>query len=352
MTITPLLTTLVIVVPLMAASLLTRQMRLYAMRKGQLDRPNARSSHVQPTPRGGGISFVVTTLVATIVIALLDAMPAALALGMVVGGALVAGVGFLDDRRGVAARWRFLTHFAAIAWLLWVLDGWNGQLLGNSSDTLRALLFGVALIGGVWLINLTNFMDGIDGTQALTACAGIAACSMLRTETASSALLPLALAAGVMGFLRWNWPPARIFMGDAGSGFLGFCFATLAIDAAITDPPLFWCCLILLGVFITDATVTILRRQLRGERVTEAHRTHGYQHAARRWGGHRPVTLTVAIVNVAWLLPCAVLTAMDVLRGPMALAVAYAPLLVLALWAKSGAPERPRSDTAPIRHTS
>lgn len=343
-----------VLLSLIAAAVLTHQMRRYALRAGQLDRPNARSSHVVPTPRGGGVSFVVTTLVATAVVGLLRAIPGALALGMLVGGTLVAGIGLLDDRRGVPARWRFLIHLTAIGWLLWTLDGWNAGLLASTGDGVRALLMGVAVVGGVWLINLTNFMDGIDGiagTEALTTCAGIVACSLLRGAHPGAVVLPLALAAGTLGFLLWNWPPARIFMGDAGSGFLGFCFATFTFDAAASDPQLFWCCLILLGVFITDATVTIIRRQLRGERVTEAHRTHGYQHAARRWGAHRPVTTTVALVNVLWLLPCALLAASDRLSGPVALLCAYAPLLVLAGWARSGAAEAVAGDLAAGRQS-
>src|SRR5690606_30192313 len=111
-------------------------------------------------------------------------------------------------------------------------------------------------------------------------------------ETASLTDLPLLmLAASVLGFLAWNFPPARIFMGDAGSGFLGIALGILSLQAAWIAPTLFWAWQILLGVFVVDATFTLLRRLLRGEKVYEAHRSHAYQYASRRFGRHLPVTL-------------------------------------------------------------
>jgi Fuc2NAc and GlcNAc transferase len=333
---------LLLIVPLAVSYALTGWMRQYAIRAGQLDRPNARSSHVQPTPRGGGVAFVATTLTAILVLLLRHELPLRLGAALLIGGALVALVGLIDDRRGLAARWRFLAHLAAIAAVLLLLRSWDASLLASMAPSMRVALLAAALVGGVWLINLTNFMDGIDGiagTEAVTACVGAATCSVVAGAPEGMTLVPIALAAGAFGFLLWNWPPARIFMGDAGSGFLGFCFAALTFFAAQQVPPLFWCWVILLGVFVTDATVTIVRRRLRGERVTEAHRTHGYQHASRRWRGHRPVTLVVGAVNVAWLIPCAVLVASGRVAGPLGAVLAYAPLIGLALWARSGAPE-------------
>jgi Fuc2NAc and GlcNAc transferase len=125
-------------------------------------------------------------------------------------------------------------------------------------------------------------------------------------------------------------------MGDAGSGFLGIMLALLSVQAAKIEPQLFWMCLILLGVFIVDATVTLGRRVLRGEKFYEAHCSHAYQYASRTLGAHRPVTLAIGAINVFWLLPVASLVALKKMDGVWGLTVAYAPLLWLALYFKAG----------------
>jgi Fuc2NAc and GlcNAc transferase len=191
----------------------------------------------------------------------------------------------------------------------------------------------------VWLINLTNFMDGIDGvaaTEAVTVSLGGALATLLVARDDPQWIAPLILAGSSLGFLAWNWPPARIFMGDGGSSFLGLMFGVLSLHAAHRTPALFWSWMILLGVFIVDATVTLTRRTIRGDRVYEAHRTHAYQHAARRLGAHRPVTMTIAVINVAWLLPLAALVARGSLPDVVGVLVAYVPLVVAAIWLGAG----------------
>src|SRR5690606_17291136 len=189
----------------------------------------------------------------------------------------------------------------------------------------------------VWLLNLYNFMDGIDGiasVEAICVALGGALVYLLSVSASGVAasggwLPPVLLAAAVAGFLVWNFPPARIFMGDAGSGFIGIVLGVLSIQAAAMQPALLWCWLILLGVFVVDATQTLLRRLLRGEKVYEAHRSHAYQFAARACGRHLPVTLAVLALNVLWLLPVAVLVALGWLDGALGMLIAYAPLLLL-----------------------
>ena len=134
----------------------------------------------------------------------------------------------------------------------------------------------------------------------------------------------LTLAAATAGFLRWNWPPARIFMGDAGSGFLGVLLGALTLVAGTVSPALLWSCAILAGVFVVDATTTLMRRIVRHEKFYHAHRSHAYQHAARRYG-HLRVTVAVAAINVLWLLPWALLASRGTLHGAVALALAYNP---------------------------
>lgn len=138
----------------------------------------------------------------------------------------------------------------------------------------------------------------------------------------------------------WNFPPAKIFMGDAGSGFLGLVLGLFSIQAAWIKPQFFWSWLILLGVFIVDASWTLARRFLRGEKVYEAHRSHGYQFASRHFGAHKPVSLGIAAINVVWLLPIALWVGLGNLEGLTGLILAYSPLILLAIQFKAGAKEQ------------
>ncbi len=194
----------------------------------------------------------------------------------------------------------------------------------------------------VWMLNLTNFMDGIDGiasVETITVCMRSAAIiASVASPDARLWLAPVVLASATLGFLVWNWPPARIFMGDVGSGFLGLMLAVLALEAGWAAPRLFWSWVILFGVFVVDATVTLFRRVARGERFSEAHRSHAYQHVAARRGAHRPVTVAVGAINLCWLLPIALLVALGRLDGLVALAVAYIPLIVVAMRMGAGKP--------------
>jgi len=323
---------------LLVSLLMTAGLRHYALKRNVIDVPNARSSHTIPTPRGGGVAIVVSFLLAMTVLMFTGTAHVHTLIGLVGGGALIAAVGFMDDHGHIPARWRLLGHFLAAGWIL----AWMGGLppvnvLGWVVDLGLAgtLLAAVYL---VWMLNLYNFMDGIDGIasiEAITVCLSAAGLYGL-TGLGQHAVLPLLLACSVAGFLYWNYPPAKIFMGDAGSGFLGILLGGLSIQAAWVSPQMFWCWLILLGVFIVDSTYTLVRRLLRGDKVYEAHRSHAYQFAARRYGKHLPVTLGVAVVNVCWLLPIAVGVALGALDGLLGVAFAYAPLIVLAVRFRAG----------------
>jgi Fuc2NAc and GlcNAc transferase len=319
--------------------LLTAALRKYALSRGVIDVPNLRSSHHTPTPRGGGLAIVASFLLGVAAAAALGTLPTAMTLALISSGAITAAIGFLDDHAPLPARWRLAAHFLAAAAALASLGGMvEISILGIAISGWVAQVFGALLI--VWLLNLYNFMDGIDGiagVEAVTVCAGAAATAFL-VGYPDGALACLLLAGASAGFLVWNYPPAKIFMGDAGSGFLGVALGVLAVDAARYAPQLFWCWLILLGSFIVDATVTLLRRLIRLERVYEAHRTHAYQHASRAFG-HRPVTLAFGAINLLWSLPLALSVAAGWLPGDLALVIAWLPLVALALYWRSGQPE-------------
>ncbi|MHB0765460.1 MraY family glycosyltransferase [Stutzerimonas sp. NM35] len=333
-----------IVAAFVAAFGLTAVLRRYALRRQLLDVPNGRSSHVVPTPRGGGVAIVAVVVGLLPVLWLYEAVNASLVWALFGAGLAVALLGFADDHGHIAARWRLLGHFVAAMWAMFWLGGlpaltlfgmtlepgWLGNLLG--------LLF------LVWMLNLYNFMDGIDGlasVEAISVCLGVLVCYALAASSdgARQGDFELLLAAAVAGFCCWNFPRARIFMGDAGSGFLGIVLGILALGAAWVVPQLLWSWLILLGVFIVDATFTLLRRLLRGEAVYQAHRSHAYQAAARRFGRHVPVTVAVGLINVGWLLPWAAWVASGGVEGATALVIAYLPLLCLCIRFHAGAAE-------------
>ena len=254
-------------------------------------------------------------------------------------GALVAVLGFLDDRGHIAARWRLLAHFSAAAWGLYCLGGMPLVLAFGESSYVANLL---AVFYLVWLLNLYNFMDGIDGLasiEALSVCLGGGLLILLQPLASGDWVGLALLAVAVSGFLVWNFPPAKIFMGDAGSGFLGIALGLFSLHAASIAPQFLWSWLILLGVFIVDATWTLLRRFGRGEKVYEAHRSHAYQYAARHYGSHKTVSLAVAAINTFWLLPLALWVGLTKLHPLLGLLLAYLPLLSLAIYFRAGTRE-------------
>ncbi len=307
--------------------LLTGWLRRYALHRGLLDTPNARSSHLQVTPRGGGLGFVLVYLglmLLDLVIPLPGLAPlASLFLALLPGAGLVALIGFIDDHRDLPAKIRILVHLAAAVWALWVLgsppvvifdwvapSGWWLSLL--------------AVLALVWLLNLYNFMDGIDGIASLEAVSvllGASLIMLLNRGAPDQAAWLLFLATAVTGFLLWNWPPAKIFMGDAASGFLGFSLGVFACYTAQGESITLWSWIILLGLFVVDASWTLLMRMRRGEVWYKPHAQHAYQIQARqaqalflakglepqlaRARAHKRVVLQGVLINLLWLTPVA-----------------------------------------------
>jgi Fuc2NAc and GlcNAc transferase len=317
----------------------TRLVLRHAVRTNMIDVPSRRSSHEVPTPRGGGAGIVVAYIAAMVVLTSLHRLDIRLALALLGGGALMAFVGFLDDRNSLSARFRIVIHFIAAIWVVNVLAN-SPAVLTQTWDFAGSWIGRAAVvIGLVWVSNLFNFMDGIDGIAASEAVFALAAGACLHWYLGGDPGLTLAmilLAAATLGFLRWNWPPAKIFMGDVGSGFLGIEIGVFGLASSQSGVLNWGVWMILGGVFIVDATVTLLRRIWRGDRWFEPHRTHAYQHLARRWGSHGRVTAAVSVVNACWLFPLAWVAATQPRLAYAVLAVALAPLLGLAVLYGSG----------------
>ncbi len=314
------------------ALVLTYLARRLALKRRILDLPNERSSHQQPTPRGGGAAVVLVFLGLLIAFWSTGVLDARTGLGLALGGGIIALVGFLDDLSHVPVRWRLLCHFGSAAVVVYAVGGLPPLVFWGEAVNLGWAGHLLAVLGLVWLLNLYNFMDGIDGiagVEAVTAAFTLGFLLWLEGWPQLATLL-FCLGAANAGFLCWNLPPARIFMGDVGSGFVGLMLGALGLLAAAVSPAYFWAALILLGVFMVDATITLFRRLGRGERVYQAHRSHAYQYAARRFGSHRPVTLAVALINLLWLFPLALAVQQGWLPGALGLLLAYAPLGILA----------------------
>jgi Fuc2NAc and GlcNAc transferase len=334
---------LIAIVVIIATAILTGLIRYYALAKQVLDIPNQRSSHTTPTARGGGLAIVLIFSAATIYLLYKQVLNPHwfLALNSTL---LVAGIGFCDDHKPVAARWRFLTHVIAAATALYFLDGIHWTLLPIPFDILahRTLInpgwlgFLPGLFLLVWFLNLFNFMDGTDGIAASEAVF-VSAALALYLHAMDPILYKLAviLAAASLGFLLWNWPKAKIFMGDVGSGFLGLLLGILILMAAQQSPVLLYCGAILFGLFIVDATYTLTVRFFNGQKWYEAHCSHTYQHAARRYG-HLRVLMASWVINLCWLLPVSLLVYKHPPYALLGLLTAYLPLLYLAYRFKAG----------------
>ena len=315
--------------PAFLLSLLGTRALIPLLRRRVLDRPNERSSHTTPTPRGGGIALVGAVLIVWLGLTATGHLPPALPI-IAAAGLGLAAVSWLDDLRGLSPAVRLAAQLAAVAIGMAALprgamfQGWLPPVLDGAA---AALLW-------VWFVNLFNFMDGIDGLAGSEAAA-IAIGLILIVPTPQTGMLAAAVAAASFGFLVWNWAPARIFLGDVGSVPLGYLLGFLLLGAAARGA---WLpALILPLYFLADATITLLRRLARGERVWQAHREHFYQRAVQRGLGHaavvqRVVAADLLLVGCGWAAE----------NGWGAAALAVAVLVVAVLIAALAGRARPQ----------
>ena len=324
----------------MLAFAMTYFMRAYALKKNIIDNPNERSSHSVPTPRGGGVAVVCSYLLALAVLMYSQQLSLHIGFTLIVAGSIIALLGFLDDHGHINSMLRLAIHFLVAIGVVISLGGFaevtvfNGMQLGFIANIIAVLFL-------VWLLNLYNFMDGINGIasiEAITVTASMAVLYLLLNVALNNQILFL-LAACVVGFLLWNFPKAKIFMGDACSGFLGLTLGVLALIALKENLALFCAWIICLGVFIVDATYTLIKRVLNGYKMYDAHRSHSYQILSRKWRSHTPVTLAVTAINLLWLFPISYIVVTQQWVYPeIAVLIAYLPLILLAIKLKAGNP--------------
>jgi len=307
----------------------------YGPRFGLLDTPVARSAHVAPKPLGGGAALAAPYFLCVIwFVASAAISESALAY---LGCLFIVVLGFSDDRWQLSSKVRlpvqFIVSLAAVRAI--GVDSVDFGFFSLSEPLTLSLL---AVLSLVWLCNLTNFMDGIDGIAASQLLVTSLSCVVLLVGLDVAAgesgehdvvlTLSVVLAASAAGFLLWNWSPASLFMGDAGSGFIGFALGLLALESLVTQRMAVWSWVLLLGVFIADTAVTLLVRIIRGERWYEGHSQHAYQILSRRLNSHPRVVGGVILINICWLLPLAWVAGILPHYGVLFATIGLAPLLL------------------------
>jgi len=328
---------------LFCSFVLTGIFRRFALKTGLIDVPNERSSHLLPTPRGGGVAVVATFFLGSCIMFAFSDISPKYFYGLILSSGAVALVGLWDDYHALPALLRLGIHgvitFLAVFLFLPIPD------IPIFSFNIHLGYIGMAFLAVslTWLLNLYNFMDGIDGLAGVEAITTLL--SVLFLLWWKGRELPYGPWLGVLlvsvgGFLIWNWPPAKIFMGDSCSGFLGYLmgvFTLLTSSEGVVTP---WTWAILLGVFIVDATLTLVQRILNKEDVTQPHKNHVYQILALRFGSHLKITLAVIVVNVCWLLPFAILSVFFKKYGVIFLLVSYLPMLYFFWRTKNGSEQK------------
>ncbi|MCF8482067.1 MAG: glycosyltransferase family 4 protein [Rhodospirillum sp.] len=316
---------LVLILALMAAplsALATGRLIRVLIARTILDAPNARSSHDLPTPRGGGLAVMAVAL-PLIALGWILAGPGGWGPWMVLAGACALLVlSFLDDLRNLGAGARFLVQILCVALGLAALPE-GTAVLGMGGWISPWVGLPIAFLGWVWFVNLFNFMDGIDGitgVETLSLGLGIGLVTVVGGLDPSWVVPAPILAGAALGFLYWNWHPAKVFLGDSGSIPLGYLLGALLIVLAARGYVV--AALILPAYYLADATITLVRRALGGEKVWQAHRKHFYQRATRGGWSHARVSLWIAGTNL--------------------------PLLGLALWSTSGAVVGPLLGTVAV----
>jgi UDP-N-acetylmuramyl pentapeptide phosphotransferase/UDP-N-acetylglucosamine-1-phosphate transferase len=296
-----------------------------------LDRPNERSLHERPVPRTGGLALLVGAFAALAFGAGELWLPLGLALALAV-------ISFVDDLRGVRTALRLVAHLAAALFLVW-------YLLSPMHPVELALL----ALAVAWITNLYNFMDGSDGLAGGMALIGFGAYAVAAGAAGDAPLLALnaALTGAAAAFLVLNFPPARIFLGDVGSVPLGFLAAALGLVGWRDDIWPLWFPLVVFAPFIGDATLTLVRRLLRGERVWRPHREHYYQRLVRMGAGHRGAAITGYVLMLVCAAAALYGREAGVAVQAAAVGAAAFVLMVVAVWIDVRWARHGRSGQAP-----
>ena len=295
--------------------------------------PNERSLHNKVTPRGGGIIIAIVFLAFLLVFYITRQIMVAEFLVLFGGGLIMAVTGFLDDILELKASIRFIIQFFAVGWGLYWIGGIPSTVFFERLPVLYAIANAVAVVALVWFINSFNFIDGIDGlaTSGATFFSLSIGGYFLWQGIEPYGSLLIVLAASSLAFLCFNWPPAKIFLGDAGSNFFGYLFGAMVLITVKNGNLSIWTWLIILAYLITDTTTTTFLRLCLVKGWYHTHRSHAYQNLARVLDNHKFVTCLITGINVFYLLPLAYLSIQYQQYAWLAFAASVIPILVFVL---------------------
>ena len=309
----------------------------FARRRGWFDLPNQRSSHTQPTPKSGGAGIAVAYTV------FMGYCYASGQLGWPLLCLMLLGLGpaitgFIDDLRNLGVASRIGMQVLATGLALVLLHPLSELRLPGGLAVPGLWLTPLVLLSYIWLINLFNFMDGIDGLAAMEAIFTSLALALFASVLGDDVILlaSLGLAVAVSGFLYFNLAPARLFMGDLGSHYLGYVLGALGLFAVQRELINYWTLGILFGVFVVDATTTLVGRICSGALWYHAHSSHAYQRAARQLRSHAKVVVAGALINGGWLLPLAWLSIGHEQSGLLIMLLAWSPLGIIVATLRLG----------------
>lgn len=290
-----------LVVAVVLSALLTPLVRWYARRRGLIDQPGPRRSHAIPVARGGGVAVVIAIVGACMLVVGSSGWAIPFSIGVVA----IAMLGWIDDHRALPVRvrlaWQLVVVVATMSWIGPV----ESVLIGGREFHSPVAWTLLACIAMTWLINLFNFMDGSDGLACVqTISSGLLfAAAFAASGNSELACLALVTASASFGFLLWNRPPASIFLGDSGSLSLGFIVAFLALAGTLTSAVSIALAFIIVAPFVVDATATLVRRVVSGQRWYTPHREHAYQSLIRRGWTHARVLGALVLVNALLVAP-------------------------------------------------
>lgn len=288
-----------------------------------------------PTPRGGGLGVVISFYIGLLIL-FMENIVDMKSMMLMLGAIPVVIVSWIDDHKHVSIKYRLIMQFISATWIF-VLYGNAVVYVSENDFLLISLLLIIFILSAVWIINIFNFMDGIDGlagAEFSSIMIALIVCILVlnRASTNSNGSLEIAALGFVatLGFLTLNWPPAKIFMGDVGSNFMGYVVVAMAIKTINQQQLGLSTWLILPAVFWIDASATLMRRVVTRQPFYKAHCSHAYQQAAKRLGNHTTVSLGVTMINFLYLMPLAMISEMYKNIEFLCVGLAYFPLLILA----------------------
>ena len=291
---------------------------------------NHRTLHKLPTPRGGGIVFSLLSILAIFLIFWNWQFTEEMLLALVVGGFTATLFGFVDDIKNIRAEVKLIIQFSLACWAVCCL--YFSELLSLGFTPLY-ITIPIILLIMVWMMNAYNFIDGIDGmaaSGAIFVCLALALALFLTDGPIEIIAIFIMITSTITGFIVFNWPPASIFMGDAGSIFLGYILGVLLLFTVLNNDMTIWLWLTVFGYFFADTTVTQILRIILVKKWYLAHRSHAYQNLSRITNSHRKVTIAVILYNLLWILPLTVWSALQPEMGIITTILSITPAMVVA----------------------